>query len=910
MTEPTDLEANAQYLFNSAIELLEQGKADPACDLLSRHPGQESEVRTAVNDARKYLEWLQPARPRYKLQDPNPALEPGTSLGAYQLVSKLGEGGMGCVFRARQEALEGREVALKVMAPGLADGDTRISERFRREAALAAGVHHPNVAEIYDFGEVQGVPYFTMQLVEGRTLLDVLEGIAHRRRAGTIRVTGAEYVRRAVVLARNVAAGLAAIHELGLVHRDVKHSNILLQGAGPDEEDALERPPVVVDFGLLRSVEFSDLTGAETVLGTAAFSAPEVRCGEDVDARADVFALGVVLYDLLAIVGPGERPLAAGGLEDVRLRNTGVDPRLAAIVRMAIERQAALRYADGAGFCSELDAYLDDRPIRALPGSALGRLRLWARRSPTRALKASAIGLLAATLAGFLFLFTENVVSMYGAARSAASLEQRGDLPGAARAYREILDQSSLASWLPWFEGDLLRAEAYWPTTRVRAELLSTAWHQFADGTPESLAIAHENLLHYLSTTPPAPLEDAVFRFLTSGLEQKSQDQRRFQAAKTLAHYFLVFHGPDARKDNLACLKEVEEALVRASWAYRGQIDADSVKTRYYIACALGGTRLHSAEALISDFEAEDPELRRIALTSANRLYRRAILGCVEADGAFIPEIDQQLLARVALGLLWAADEPGPGQFPFDHDRAPPLEPEEQDPDYVTEARHLLEHIAWIRNRLHEAKVLDDWSIPDGLTKYLESIQPREYTPLLSLDPYANTWDLSKPMALGRIEYPGAAGVHHRALVEFSELQAKLSGAPSTFEWSGADIYNFNTDTVVLEFLHPGRSEARFVVKIPRQTVSARIHVTHQSPKRSPLPGIGGVPVEFSVESGEYKVIQHVTSDDGLIEAHVIQIPERLIVGRESIELRIRLLNAPALYWLRSLELKFETPGQ
>jgi len=68
--------------------------------------------------------------------------------------------------------------------------------------------------------------------------------------------------------------------------------------------------------------------------------------------------------------------------------------------------------------------------------------------------------------------------------------------------------------------------------------------------------------------------------------------------------------------------------------------------------------------------------------------------------------------------------------------------------------------------------------------------------------------------------------------------------------------------------------------------------------------------VEFSVESGEYKVIQHVTSDDGLIEAHVIQIPERLIVGRESIELRIRLLNAPALYWLRSLELKFETPGQ
>ena len=471
MTRPSVPENPEQTLFDAALELLDGGDREPVPELLRQYPGREAEVRKAVREARRYQEWLQPARPSRRLSVKCPSLEPGTCLGGFELVALLGEGGMGRVYRARQGPLEGREVALKVLAPELADADPRFEGRFRREAALAAEIHHPNIAEVYDFGQEQGLSFFAMRLVEGRSLLDVLGGLAQRRRAGTIRVTSTEYVRRVVVLVRDVAAGLAAIHELGLVHRDVKHSNIVLQGAGSDDEDALERQPVLVDFGLLRSIAHSDLTGTGTVLGTAAFSAPEVRLGEEVDARADVFALGAVLYDLLALVGPGERSLAASGLDDVRLRNPGVDPSLAAIVGMALERRQGLRYGDGAELRDELNAYLNQRSIRALPSGVVGRLRLWARRDPLRAVRRAGLGALAFLLAGVALLFATEALTLYSTAREASAWEQSGDLVYAANAYRELLDRGWLTSCLPGLSWDLQRGRLYW-----EVELLPEAW--------------------------------------------------------------------------------------------------------------------------------------------------------------------------------------------------------------------------------------------------------------------------------------------------------------------------------------------------------------------------------------------------------------------------------------------------
>jgi len=212
----------------------------------------------------------------------------GNRLGSYEITAKLGEGGMGEVYRARDSKL-GREVAIKVLPAHLA-ADADALARFEREAKAVATLSHPNILAIFDFGREGDTAFAVTELLDGETL-------------GLRLASGALPARKALEIASQVALGLAAAHERGIVHRDLKPDNLFLTRDGQVK---------ILDFGLARQAEEqaskSQLfaaptrapgTAAGTVLGTVGYMSPEQVRGEPADHRSDIFSLGVVLYEML-----------------------------------------------------------------------------------------------------------------------------------------------------------------------------------------------------------------------------------------------------------------------------------------------------------------------------------------------------------------------------------------------------------------------------------------------------------------------------------------------------------------------------------------------------------------------------------------------------------------------------------
>ncbi len=227
----------------------------------------------------------------------------GQTLGSYEILSPLGKGGMGEVWRARDQKL-GREIAIKTLPEEFAKDEERLA-RFEREAKLLASLNHPNIAAIYGLEEHEGTRFLVLELVEGDTLADQLK-------------RGAIPVEESLQLALQIAEALEAAHEKGVIHRDLKPANIKVT---PDDKIK------VLDFGLAKALmgDGADVslshsptlsiqaTAQGVILGTAAYMSPEQARGQEVDKRADVWAFGVVLFEMLT----GRGTFDGGTVSDV-----------------------------------------------------------------------------------------------------------------------------------------------------------------------------------------------------------------------------------------------------------------------------------------------------------------------------------------------------------------------------------------------------------------------------------------------------------------------------------------------------------------------------------------------------------------------------------------------------------------
>ena len=299
------------------------------------------------------------------------------TFGPYFLVDEIARGASGTIFRARPR-LGGSDVALKALRDP--SPDAALVSRFRREAQMAARLRHPNIVAVLDAGEFEGRFFYTMPLIEGRPLAPGPDAPALARLLAT------------------VARAVHHAHERGVIHRDLKPTNILVR---PDGE------PMITDFGVARDQRrATHLTTAGELLGTPAYMAPEQAAGEAAGFRADVYSLGAMLYELLAGGRPYEGQGGSGfdellarvraeppaSLESVAPRAA---PELAAVCRKAMARDPRERYASADELAAELRAYLEGRVVRAYANGAVVELRKWVQRNRALAAALAAVVLCA-----------------------------------------------------------------------------------------------------------------------------------------------------------------------------------------------------------------------------------------------------------------------------------------------------------------------------------------------------------------------------------------------------------------------------------------------------------------------------------------------------------------------------------
>lgn len=356
-------------------------------------------------------------------------------IGDFQIVCELGRGGMGIVYEAIQLSL-GRRVALKVLPFASGLDEIRL-QRFRNEAHAAAALHHTNIVPVYAVGSDRGVHFYAMQLIDGRTLAELIDCMRTKNGNAKASVVNAKassdqerpgknqdtiarhstvldssiperqrYYRNTVRMAHQAALAVEHAHQYGVVHRDIKPANLLLDSAGKTW---------VTDFGLAQiQNEVSSLTRTGDPMGTLRYMSPEQAAGkrDELDHRTDIYSLGVTLYELLtlrpAIEGDGFRDM----LNSLALHDPpsprSVDPALPieldTIIRKAIAKSPSDRYDSAAAFANDLQAWLDDKPIAAKPPTVLQRLSKWRRRNSGMVTVASGLllfatlGLLATTL--------------------------------------------------------------------------------------------------------------------------------------------------------------------------------------------------------------------------------------------------------------------------------------------------------------------------------------------------------------------------------------------------------------------------------------------------------------------------------------------------------------------------------
>jgi serine/threonine protein kinase len=331
--------------------------ADERAAFIAAECGDDADLRTQVEEllahaqtAERFLAMPVAAMAAHVLADHDGASMVGRRLASYTIGSRLGAGGMGVVYRARDSKL-GRDVAIKILPPAFTSDPERLT-RFAREARLLATLNHPHIGAIYALEDIDGIRALVLELIEGETLAERL-------------AKGAIGIREALLIAHQIADALDAAHEKGIVHRDLKPANIKISDGGLVK---------VLDFGLAKTltaepmVPDATLLGTPTdtrdgvVLGTAAYMSPEQARGLSVDKRADIWAFGCVLYELLtgrrAFPGAGMTDTLASVFErepDWSALPAAVDPRVTRLIRRCLDKRLSRRLRDIGDAVAELD---------------------------------------------------------------------------------------------------------------------------------------------------------------------------------------------------------------------------------------------------------------------------------------------------------------------------------------------------------------------------------------------------------------------------------------------------------------------------------------------------------------------------------------------------------------------------
>jgi serine/threonine protein kinase len=477
------------------LEAAERGAPPQEAEYLRRYPELAAELAECFAAWKRFPRPGGPAlRP---VATPEPSLPEGGLLGDFHIVREVGRGGMGIVYEAQQISLK-RRVALKVL-PFAGTLDPKQLQRFHNEAQAAAGLHHTNIVPVHFVGCERGVHFYAMQFIDGQTLAEVLRqlrqpavapaeqsfllaanavqvasraappaldpqpttpyGVAHAptRSLGSSAVWRAEHCRWVARLGEQAAEALEHAHQMGIIHRDVKPGNLLLDGRGT---------LWVTDFGLAHCQSAASLTVTGDLVGTLRYMSPEQALAKRVviDHRTDVYSLGATLYELLTL-----RPAFGGTDRHELLRQVAfeepVPPRridraipaeLETIVLKALEKNPADRYATAQELADDLRRYLTNEPIRARRSTLVQRARKVARRHPGVTVT-TAVAVLAGLLLSIAGLAINNYMVRQEQLHTKDALNRAEQQRAIAEAVRTFLRNKLLAQADPRAQADALR---------------------------------------------------------------------------------------------------------------------------------------------------------------------------------------------------------------------------------------------------------------------------------------------------------------------------------------------------------------------------------------------------------------------------------------------------------------------
>ncbi len=549
----TEVRNPVELVADEFASSVRKGESPSIEEYVKRLPHREEEVRAVLQSIlmmervsgheRERLSQLRKTS-RFSQKQPE-------SLGDFRILKEIGRGGMGIIYEAEQVSLK-RKVALKVLGPGIADSPKQL-DRFRRESEAIARLHHTNIVPVFGIGEENGIHFFAMHLIEGGPLnhVDPLP-------VGLIAKIGVQ-----------AASALQYAHEHGVLHRDVKPSNLLL-----DKEQNIW----VTDFGLAKLSEMGDLTQAGDIVGTLRYMAPEQLEGRS-DARTDVYGLGLTLYELLAHQPAFSdsqtlsQRLKHPDVQSVRKWNADVPRDLETIVMKATARDPSARYASAGDLAYDLQQFLEDRPITARRVSMVEKGMRWCRRNPAIAASTS--------LAAFL-LFVTAFLSTLGYYRTS-------DLLKKANQATEVAKQASK-------EAAIAQGNAETNLSVAMGAFDSIFDHIANRGVPQSLdlAIDESNSIAYQTSLTEADAE--LLRSLLGFYAKFAASQQTDSAllAKTAAAHFRI----GQIHQRLGHQAEAVDALNESIAIYASLLETEPMREDFVVSMSRGWNELGVVESM------------------------------------------------------------------------------------------------------------------------------------------------------------------------------------------------------------------------------------------------------------------------------------------------------------------------